>query len=168
MSTWHLIWPQPTLQIHMPTHRPKHNTHSFMFFQLHAFVYNCFLFHWKLSFFPNKIWKKQKSLCLKIPFKGQSFVPIQEAFPQFLGFLLCMLTILYLYPVTQHSALLIIYALFPLSFIRSLKTGTMSFVQWPEKPIGGRVGRWRGDEERKMEKNEKRVGEHREGTCSVL
>lgn len=122
MSTWHLIWPQPTLQIHMPTHQPKHNTHSFTFFQLHAFVYNYFLFHWKLSFFPNKIWKKEKSLCLKIPFKGQSFVPIQEAFLQFLGSLLCMLTILYLYPVTQHSALLIIYALFPLSFIRSLKT----------------------------------------------
>ena len=57
------------------------------------------------------------SWCLKILFRGQGSVPIQEAFLQFLRALLCVTVILYLYPVTQHFALLGIYALFPLNFL---------------------------------------------------
>lgn len=57
------------------------------------------------------------------------FCPIQEAFLQLLRSLLCVLTIPYLFLVTQQSALLIIYAFFPLGFLRSLEAGTMSFVQ---------------------------------------
>lgn len=116
---WHFIGPQPTFQIHVPAHQPKQNMHSFTFCQPHAFVHNCFLFPQKLSFSPkqNRGVVGGTSWCLKILFRGQGSVPIQEAFLQFLRALLCVTVILYLYPVTQHSALLGIYALFPLNFL---------------------------------------------------
>lgn len=113
------------------------------------------LFPWKLFFSSNKILEeKKKSLCLKILFRLQGPAPTQEAFLQSLGSVLCTLTTLYPSLVTQHSDLLIIYAFFPSSFIRSLKAGTTSFVQWPVKRIRWGKGRRREEEERKEKKRE--------------
>lgn len=115
----------------------------------------CFVFFAPLEFFllPKQNLFLKKSSCLKILFKLQATVPIQEASLQFLRSLLCVFTVLYLFPRTLTTICPTYYLCFPSpGFYKVLEDRHHVFCSVTRESGRGKKGGWRGDEERKRKK----------------